>query len=107
MARGSFQELLSTEDSEVLFVSGCTTNQVKFYSQFDHVVLLTTPAWLIAERLRTRTNNPYGKQPDELARVLRQQQTVEPLLRKASSLEVDTRAPLNQVIETILRLVRL
>jgi broad-specificity NMP kinase len=100
------QELLSTEDSEVLFVSGCTTNQVKFYPQFDHIVLLTTPAWLIAERLRTRSNNPYGKRPEELARVLRQQETVEPLLRKAASLELDTRAPLNQVVDTVLRLVR-
>jgi len=28
------QSLLSTEDTEVLFLSGCKTNQVKFYPQF-------------------------------------------------------------------------
>src|SRR6266545_2924197 len=33
------QHLLSTEDAELLFVSGCASNQGKFRRQFDHVVL--------------------------------------------------------------------
>ncbi|MBV9172787.1 MAG: AAA family ATPase [Chloroflexi bacterium] len=100
------QCLLSAEDADVLFVSGCKTNQVKFYSQFDHIILLSAPPHMISERLASRTTNPYGKHPDELARVLRLQQTVEPMLRRAASLEVDTSAPIDQVIEIILNLVR-
>jgi dephospho-CoA kinase len=96
------QRLLSAEDANVLFVSGCAKKQVKFYAQFDHIVLLSAPAPVIVERLATRTANPYGKHPDELARVLEQLKTVEPLLREAASLEVDTSAPIDQVIETIL-----
>jgi shikimate kinase len=99
------QRLLSIEDADMVFVSGCSTNQAKFYAQFDHIVLLSAPAQLIIERLTIRTTNPYGKHPDELARVLRLQQTVEPVLRRAASLEVDTSAPVDQVIETILGLV--
>jgi shikimate kinase len=99
------QRLLMTEDAEALFVSGCKSNQGKFYAQFDHIVLLSAPARLIVERLATRTTNPYGKHPDELAQVLRYLHTVEPLLRRDASLEVDTSAPLDQVIETILGLV--
>jgi hypothetical protein len=38
------QDLPSTDDTDVLFVSGCCPNQGKFYPQFDHVVLLTAPA---------------------------------------------------------------
>lgn len=52
------QRLLSTEDADVLFVSGCKSNQPKFYGQFDHIVLLSAPAGVIIERLATRTNNP-------------------------------------------------
>jgi shikimate kinase len=99
------QRLLSTEDAEVLFVSGCKSNQARFYPQFDEVVLLSAPTDVMVERLATRTNNPYGKDPDELALILRQVQTVEPLLRRSASREVDTSAPLDQVLETILRLV--
>jgi shikimate kinase len=100
------QRLLSTEDADVLFVSGCKSNQARFYAQFDHIVLLSAPIPLIVERLATRTTNSYGKHPDELARVLRHLHTVEPLLRRGASLEVDTSAPVDRVIETILGLVR-
>ena len=99
------QCLLSTEDADALFVSGCKSNQGKFYARFDHIVLLSAPARLIVERLATRTTNPYGKHPDELAQVLRYLQTVEPLLRRDASLEIDTSPPLGQVVETILGLV--
>src|SRR6266700_1369931 len=64
------QDLLSTEDTDVLFLSGCAENMGKFLSQFDHVVLLSAPVDVIVERLRTRTNNSYGKHPNEIARVL-------------------------------------
>jgi shikimate kinase len=97
------QRLLTTEDAGVLFVGGCAPNQGKFYAQFDHIVLLSAPAAVLVERLATRTTNSYGKHPDELARVLGHLQTVEPRLRRVASLEVDTSAPLEQVVETILR----
>jgi dephospho-CoA kinase len=100
------QELLSTEDVEVLFLSGCSPNQGRFYPQFDHIVLLAAPPAVLVERLATRTTNPYGRHPDEVARVLALQQTVEPLLRAGAELGVDTSAPLDQVVATVLRLVR-
>lgn len=99
------QELLSTEDADVLFLSGCAANMKKFLPQFDHVVLLSAPADVITRRLATRTTNSYGKQPDEVARVLDLIETVEPALRKAADHEIDTRASLDDVIETVLQLV--
>ncbi|HEU5368846.1 MAG TPA: AAA family ATPase [Ktedonobacterales bacterium] len=100
------QDLLSTEDTEVLFLSGCAENMRKFLPQFDHVVLLSAPTEVIIERLRARTNNPYGKHPDEIARVLGLVERVEPLLRRAAGLEINTNAPLEEVVATLLRLVQ-
>jgi shikimate kinase len=99
------QALLSSDDADVLFLGGCAPNQGKFYPQFDHVILLTAPAPVIVERLTTRTTNPYGKDPDELARTLALRQTVEPLLRVTAGFEVDTSAPLDRVVDTVLRYV--
>ena len=99
------QILLSTEDTDVLFLSGCAQNMGKFIPQFDHVVLLSAPAEVIVERLATRTNNPYGKHPDEVARVLGLVEYIEPLLRRVAGLEIDTRAGLEEVVATVLRLV--
>lgn len=97
------QELLSTEDAETVFVSGCAANMGKFLKQFDHIILLTAPAELTAERLQTRTNNPYGKQPDEVARVLELKESVEPLLRRIATHEIDSSAALDAVVETVLQ----
>jgi dephospho-CoA kinase len=96
------QQLLATDDADVLFVSGCKSNQGRFYRQFDHIILLSAPEVVMRERLATRTNNSYGKDPAELAQILSYLTTVEPRLRAAASLEVDTRAPVDQVVETIL-----
>jgi dephospho-CoA kinase len=97
------RDLLSGHDVGTLFVSGSSPNQGKFYAQFDHVVLLVAPPGLIADRLATRTTNDFGKNPEQLARALRIQQEVEPLLRRSADLELDTTAPLDDVVAAILR----
>lgn len=98
------QLVLSAEDAEVLFLSGCASNMGKFLPQFDHVVLLSAPAGVLTERLRGRTGNSYGKQPGEIARVLQLMETVEPLLREAARYEIDTRASLEDVVSTLVRI---
>lgn len=98
--------LLATEDADVLFVSGAARNQTKFYPQFDHIVLLTASVPVIIERLANRTNNPYGKDPAEAAEVLVLKETVEPALRRAADLEIDTGIPLEQVVEKVITFCR-
>jgi shikimate kinase len=100
------RNLLSADDADVLFVSGCAANMAKFYSQFDHIILLSAPAALIIDRLATRTTNAYGKRPEEAARVLGLLETIEPALRRVAGHEVDTSVPLNQVVEKVLEIVK-
>ena len=101
----AIQELLATEDANVLCVAGCDENQRKFHPQVDHIVLLSAPLDTMIERLETRTTNAYGKSPLEFSRFLEDVETVEPLLRRTADHEVRTTAPLDDVVATILRLV--
>jgi shikimate kinase len=97
--------LLSSAPDElpgVLFVQGTTRNQVLFYPRFDHIVLLSAPPEVLTERLATRTTNPYGKDPAQVAQVLGYQQTVEPLLRASATLEVVTTVPVGRVADIVL-----
>jgi hypothetical protein len=94
-------ELLATDDERTLFVSGCTSNQGKFYDRFDAVVLLSAPADVILERIGTRTTNDYGKSPRERALVLHHLETVEPLLRATSTHELDAGRPLRDVVDAL------
>lgn len=101
------QELLATEDAEVLFIAGTSPNQGAFYSQFDHVILLSAPKEVILDRLRTRANNAFGKRPDEVERVLALIDEIEPRIRRGADHEIDTSAPLDQVVTEILTVVGL
>lgn len=98
------QALLDSAGDGALFVSGCSPNMRAFLPQFSLVILLSAPADTTLERLRTRTNNAYGKRPDQAARVLELKQQVEPLLRRAAHHEIDTSAPLADVVAAVLGL---
>jgi shikimate kinase len=100
------RRLLATEDVDVLFVVGSDDSQVLFYGDFDDIVLLSAPRDVMVERLATRTNNPFGKSPDDLAKVLADLEEYEPMMRRSATHEIDTSKPLDRVIEEILSLVR-
>jgi shikimate kinase len=93
--------LLAEDGADPLFVQGTTRNQVVFYPLFHHIVLLSAPAEVLVERLRTRITNPYGKDPAEVAETLDYLETVEPLLREAATLEVVTTMPVEQVADIV------
>ena len=60
--------LLAEPGEGPLFFAGCSEEQTDL--PFDYRVLLTAPRAVIVERLRTRTSNPYGREPAERAQVL-------------------------------------
>ena len=97
--------LLATEDTDVLFVAGCEENQVKFHSQFDHIILLSAPVEVLTQRLATRTSNPFGKSAEQSRRFLADVQEVEPRLRAIADCEIDTTMPLSKVVRAILQAI--
>lgn len=101
---GKIQELLSHEDAEVLFIAGCASNQGKFYEQFDLVILLSAPTDLIIERIKNREENPFGKSPEEMSRLLADLELVEPILRASAGAEVRTDRSLDEVVADVIRL---
>ena len=100
------QTLLDQEDSEYLFISACVSNQGKFYSRFDQIILLSAPQSTLVQRLANRTNNPFGKRPEEVAEALRNKETIEPLLRRGATAEIVTSMPLSEVVDRIVDLTQ-
>lgn len=98
------ERLLEKDDTDILFVSGCAENMTTLLPKFDHVVLLSAPAQVVAERLRARSNNPFGKRPEELTQVMALLESVEPLLRKVADTEIDTTLELRQIVTKVLAL---
>jgi shikimate kinase len=96
--------LLDSHLAGVLYVAGCKSNQGRFYDRFDAVVLLSAPPETMMERIRTRDTNPYGKSARERRQILDDLETVEPLLRTTSTVELDTCRPLSEVADDLVTL---
>jgi dephospho-CoA kinase len=95
------EALLDGHEEGVLFISGCVSNQARFYPRFDAVVLLSAPAEVILERVASRGTNQFGKRDAERQRILEDLARVEPLLRTGATAEIDTRAPLDEVVDAL------
>ena len=91
-------ELLSRDDGAALFVSGTVSNQGRFYSEFDAVVLLSAPVEILLRRIETRTSNQYGKSAEKRALIRSQVAEVEPLLRATCTHELDATQPIGHVV---------
>ena len=94
----------STKTTTALFISGCVSNQGTFYPRFDAVVLLSAPADVILARVGSRETNEFGKSDAERDRILDDLAKVEPLLRSGATAEIDTRAPLDEVVNALERI---
>jgi len=96
----SRMDMLLAQCADVI-VSGTVENQGRFYDRFEHVVLLSAPATVILDRVRRRNNNPYGKTADQQDEILKYLRTVEPLLRRGATLELDGRRPVAELADVI------
>jgi len=88
-----------------VIVSGTAENQGRFYDRFEHIVLLSAPLPVLVERVSSRSNNPYGKTPEQRAEIARNLNTVEPLLRRGATLELDGQLPVARLADAIEDLV--
>ena len=95
------QELLAAEGGPTLFVSGTVSNQGRFYSSFDAVVLLAAPPETLLRRIASRTTNDYGKSSTDRDLILRDLAEVEPRLRATCTHEIDATQPLDVVVEQL------
>lgn len=99
-------ELLGRGGGPSLYVSGTVSNQGRFYSRFDAVVLLSAPAEVLLRRLESRTTNIYGKSAEQRELVLQHLAEVEPLLRRGCTHEIDATQPLARVVHQLAELGR-
>ena len=88
-----------------LFVSGTVENQGTFYDRFDHVVLFSVPVDVLLRRVTERTNNPYGRTPEEQAEIRRYVAEVEPLLRAGASVELDAQRSVTELANILEQLI--
>ncbi len=106
-ARWDLPRMIAHLDAhETIAVSGTVENQGELAHWFDHVVLLSAPLPVILERVARRTNNPYGRSEADRAEIAEYVLTVEPLLRRMATVELDATQPIESILAAVLALYR-
>lgn len=89
------------EQHPTLAVSGTVPNQGRFYDRFEVVALLTAPLEVLLDRVAARTNNPYGRTPEDRVEIARNLLEVEPLLHSGATHVLDGREPVERLADTL------
>jgi len=92
---------LESPGPDVLFVCGSSGNRDRFLPYFTEIFNLRIDDDTMRRRLEERTNNDFGKQPEELELMLRLNRSDE---KPAGAIDVDATQPLDQVVDEVLRL---
>ncbi|WP_457123789.1 AAA family ATPase [Microbacterium sp. A588] len=93
-------------DGIPVVVSGTAENQARFYNRFEHVWLLSAPVDVLLDRVRARTNNPYGRSAQDQEEIRRYVIEVEPLLRSGADLELDGRRSVDDLADEVESLLK-
>ena len=94
-------EALSSK-SGLIFLSGSVENENEVWDLFTAVVCLVLGNAALRRRLAARPD-AYGKAPDELVSILRQNRTCEATYRDFGAAIIDARQPLKAVVKDVLQ----
>lgn len=96
---------LGKQNDVPVFVCGGTMNRDDFSHHFEKTFMLFIDDETLKHRLLTRTNNEFGKHPDELASQLEWNQKVVKHAREKGYILIDSTKPVNEVVDEILSYV--
>lgn len=82
-------------------VCGTAENQGHFYDRFEHVIYLYVPLEVLLERVRARSNNPYGKSAEQEADIAKYVVEVQPLIRRTATLELSGLLPVEVLADRV------
>ena len=94
----------SMQNSRPIFLTGTTPNDKDIWDLFDKVIFLRVGDKTLKHRIITRTNNSYGKHPDDLKAILEWNKDAEALNKERGALVVNAEQALHKVVEDILEL---
>jgi len=101
MFRHRIEGLAKRATNKTIFLCGSTSNADEMFDLFGRVIYLTVDENTLRKRLTGRTNNDFGKVPDELSNILGWHDWLEEKYRNHGATMVDASRPLQDVIEDI------
>lgn len=94
--------LAESSDDTPVFVCGGAMNQDRIRDIFSKRFTLVIDDDTMRHRLMTRTNNDFGKHPDDLARQLEWNKGAADYAKRIGATVIDATRPIKQVVDDIL-----
>lgn len=102
MARSKIDNLARIARDRLIFLCGSTSNADEMLDLFDRVYYLSIDENTLKDRLRSRTDNDFGKAPDELNNILSWHKSLEERFKDHGAYLLDAAQPLTKVVDEIL-----
>ncbi|MBI1856720.1 AAA family ATPase [Candidatus Saccharibacteria bacterium] len=96
------KSLAKSSEDTTIFVCGGAMNQDRVRGVFDKRFTLVVDDDTMRHRLMTRTNNDFGKHPDDLARQLEWNKGATEYATSIGAIVIDATKPIEQVVDNIL-----
>jgi len=106
MSRPKVQELASKAKNKTIFLCGSTSNAGEMLDLFGKIIFLEINKDTLRTRLINRTDNDFGKAPDELDNILGWHKSFEDEYRLYGATMVDAARPLSVVVDNIVEAIR-
>lgn len=96
------EKALNNSSGELVFVCGSASNRDEFITRFQKVFILHVDDQTLKQRLLSRTNNNFGKDPAILARQIINNQGVKDYSVKRGRTVIDASQPIDKVVDEII-----
>jgi len=96
------KHLFNDQQPDELFVCGGSMNQQNFYKYFSKIFTLFLDNEALRDRLMTRTNNAFGKHPDDLTRQLEWNSGTVEYSRQRGTILIDASKPIKDVVDAVI-----
>jgi len=98
------KDFLSISENSV--VVGHTANQKDYLSLFDKIFVLSCRPETITQRIQNRTDNDFGKHPEDLARILNWNKEFTGWMLELGAEVLDGEKPLNEIVKHLISLLK-
>lgn len=105
MSRPAIEKLATQARGKPVFLCGVASNNMAVWDLFARVFCLRIDQQTLTQRLATRTNNDFGKAPDELRNILSWHQWFEQQNAQKGATMLDATQPLETIVAEILAAV--
>jgi hypothetical protein len=102
IVRERVEALVEESRSRIAFLCGSAENEADVRDLFDVTVCLVIDEDTLRHRLATRTTNPFGQHPEELAAALKWNPRMRAMYEGLGAAIIDASKPVTEVVDSVI-----